>query len=119
MERWRQQPRVVAVGLAPLVTNTGKRRRDPLALHRALQRTKTIHGSSVTALTALCEDSKVDHQVTMSTVHLFKQKSTAVCNKATQLAVNWDLATYSGYQVNVGIVYSPDLETATVLLPKA
>ena len=55
----------------------------------------------------------------MSTVHLFKQKSTAVCNKATQLAVNWDLATYSGYQVNVGIVYSPDLETATVLLPKA
>ena len=50
LERWRQQPKGVAVGLATLVTKTGKRRRDPLALNRALQRMKTIHGSSSTAL---------------------------------------------------------------------
>ena len=105
--------------LAPLLTKQGRRRKDPLVLESALDRLRSIKGSSTTALAALCGDPKIDDIVTHILCVLYERKCKEHFEGVRRLQINWDPATYSGWQVNLGLCWSSENGMACILMPKA
>ena len=104
--------------LMEITTRSGRRRLDALKLTKALDRLKSIQGSSTTALAALCGDPTVDQAVTSTMVELYVQKMKREFLGVRLLNLNWDPSTHSGYQVNCGLGWDPSRQLAAILLPK-
>ena len=100
-------------------TKRGRKRKVPFMLQNALSRMRNMHGSSTSALSARCDDPAIDNVITHITVALYAEKTRAEFAGVNRLQINWDPATYSGYQVNLGVCINVDTDVACTLRPKA
>ena len=92
---------------------------DPVSFAQLKRRQDLVRGSSNTVAQAWCgPGSNIDRLMTHCMNVLYVEGLRQHYGALTKLCLNWDPASYSGFQYNLGLVYSHQTDVLSIMPPK-